>query len=54
MAIEQYIRLAYTPPPPGVDTNLENKPGAAPKSIRERQRHVAPSPFSTVVRGNDS
>jgi hypothetical protein len=24
------------PPPPGVDTNIDNKPGAAPKSIRER------------------
>jgi hypothetical protein len=23
-------------PPPGVDTNIDNKPGAAPKSIRER------------------
>ncbi len=29
--------LPVPPPPPGVDTNLtENKPGAAPKSIRER------------------
>jgi hypothetical protein len=29
--------LPIPPPPPGVDTNLtENKPGAAPKSIRER------------------
>jgi mono/diheme cytochrome c family protein len=25
-----------TPPPPGVDTNIDNKPGAAMKSIRER------------------
>jgi hypothetical protein len=25
-----------TPPPPGVDTNIDNKPGAALKSIRER------------------
>jgi uncharacterized protein DUF1592/uncharacterized protein DUF1588/uncharacterized protein DUF1585/uncharacterized protein DUF1595 len=24
------------PPPPGVDTNIDNKPGAPPKSIRER------------------
>ena len=24
------------PPPPGVDTNLNDKPGAAPASIRER------------------
>jgi hypothetical protein len=29
--------LPVPPPPPGVDTNLtENKPGAAPRSIRER------------------
>jgi hypothetical protein len=29
--------LPIPPPPPGVDTNLtENKPGAAPKTIRER------------------
>jgi hypothetical protein len=28
--------LPVPPPPPGVDTNLETKPGAAPKSIRER------------------
>ncbi len=29
--------LPIPPPPPGVDTNLaDNKPGAAPKSIRER------------------
>jgi mono/diheme cytochrome c family protein len=29
--------LPVPPPPPGVDTNLtDNKPGAAPKSIRER------------------
>ena len=29
--------MPVPPPPPGVDTNLtENKPGAAPKSIRER------------------
>jgi mono/diheme cytochrome c family protein len=28
--------LPVPPPPPGVDTNLENKPGAASKTIRER------------------
>jgi hypothetical protein len=28
--------LPVPPPPPGVDTNLENKPGAAPVSMRER------------------
>jgi len=28
--------LSVPPPPPGVDTNLETKPGAAPTSIRER------------------
>jgi hypothetical protein len=28
--------LPVPPPPPGVDTNLENKPGAASKTMRER------------------
>jgi Protein of unknown function (DUF1592)/Protein of unknown function (DUF1588)/Protein of unknown function (DUF1585)/Protein of unknown function (DUF1587)/Protein of unknown function (DUF1595)/Planctomycete cytochrome C len=28
--------LPIPPPPPGVDTNIDNKPGAAQKSIRER------------------
>jgi mono/diheme cytochrome c family protein len=28
--------LPVPPPPPGVDTNLENKPGAATKTMRER------------------
>src|SRR5437764_14069910 len=28
--------LPVPPPPPGVDTNLNDKPGAAPTSIRER------------------
>jgi hypothetical protein len=28
--------LPVPPPPPGVDTNLENKPGASPASMRER------------------
>jgi hypothetical protein len=28
--------LPIPPPPPGVDTNIDNKPGAAAKSIRER------------------
>jgi len=28
--------MPIPPPPPGVDTNIDNKPGAAPKSIRER------------------
>ena len=28
--------LPIPPPPPGVDTNLENKPGATPASMRER------------------
>jgi len=28
--------LPVPPPPPGVDTNLENKPGAPPASMRER------------------
>ena len=28
--------LPIAPPPPGVNTNIDNKPGAPPKSIRER------------------
>ncbi|HEX7793013.1 MAG TPA: DUF1592 domain-containing protein [Vicinamibacterales bacterium] len=28
--------IPIPPPPPGVDTNIDNKPGATPKSIRER------------------
>jgi hypothetical protein len=37
--------LPIPPPPPGVDTNLtENKPGAAPKSIRERLAQHRTSP----------
>ena len=30
------LGLPVPPPPPGVDTNLENKPGAPPASMRER------------------
>jgi hypothetical protein len=37
--------LPVPPPPPGVDTNLgENKPGAPPKSIRERLAQHRQSP----------
>jgi hypothetical protein len=37
--------LPVPPPPPGVDTNLgENKPGVAPKSIRERLAQHRQSP----------
>jgi hypothetical protein len=37
--------LPVPPPPPGVDTNLENKPGAATKTMRERlaQHRQTPS-----------
>jgi hypothetical protein len=28
--------IPIPPPPPGVDTNIDNRPGAPPKSIRER------------------
>jgi mono/diheme cytochrome c family protein len=28
--------IPIPPPPPGVDTNIDNKPGAPPKAIRER------------------
>jgi hypothetical protein len=35
--LDNIFGLPVPPPPPGVDTNLaENKPGAAPTSIRER------------------
>jgi hypothetical protein len=36
--------LPVPPPPPGVDTNLENKPGAAAASIRERLARHRQSP----------
>ena len=36
--------LPVPPPPPGVDTNLETKPGTAPKSIRERLAQHRNSP----------
>jgi len=34
--LNNILGLPIPPPPPGVDTNIDNKPGAAPKSIRER------------------
>jgi mono/diheme cytochrome c family protein len=34
--LNNILGLAVPPPPPGVDTNLESKPGAPPASIRER------------------
>jgi len=34
--LNNILGLGVPPPPPGVDTTLESKPGAAPTSIRER------------------
>jgi Protein of unknown function (DUF1592)/Protein of unknown function (DUF1588)/Protein of unknown function (DUF1587)/Protein of unknown function (DUF1585)/Protein of unknown function (DUF1595)/Planctomycete cytochrome C len=34
--LNNILGLPVPPPPPGVDTNIENKAGAVPKSIRER------------------
>jgi len=34
--LNNILGLPIPPPPPGVDTNIENKPGAAIRSIRER------------------
>lgn len=34
--LNNILGLSVPPPPPGVDTNLETKPGAKPVSIRER------------------
>jgi hypothetical protein len=34
--LDNIFGLPVPPPPPGVDTNLETKPGAMPASIRER------------------
>jgi len=34
--LNNILGLHVPPPPPGVDTNIENKRGQAPKSIRER------------------
>jgi hypothetical protein len=36
--------LPIPPPPPGVDTNIDNKPGAAPKTMRERLAQHRQSP----------
>src|SRR5207249_447616 len=44
--LDNIFGLPVPPPPPGVDTNLaDNKPGTAPKSIRERlaQHRTTPS-----------
>jgi mono/diheme cytochrome c family protein len=43
--LNNILGLPVPPPPPGVDTNLENKPGAANLSIRERlaQHRQVPS-----------
>jgi hypothetical protein len=43
--LNNILGLPIPPPPPGVDTNLENKPGAANLPIRERlaQHRVNPS-----------
>jgi hypothetical protein len=34
--LNNILGLPITPPPPGVDTNIDDKPGAALRSIRER------------------
>ena len=34
--LNNILGLSIPPPPPGVDTNLESRPGAAPAAIRER------------------
>jgi hypothetical protein len=34
--LDNIFGLPIPPPPPGVDTNIDNKPGQSPKSIRER------------------
>ena len=46
--LDNILGLPIPPPPPGVDTNLDNKPGRRPKSIRERldaaPREARPAP----------
>jgi hypothetical protein len=42
--LDNIFGLPVPPPPPGVDTNLTDKPGAAPKSIRERLSQHRTSP----------
>jgi Protein of unknown function (DUF1592)/Protein of unknown function (DUF1588)/Protein of unknown function (DUF1585)/Protein of unknown function (DUF1587)/Protein of unknown function (DUF1595)/Planctomycete cytochrome C len=34
--LNNILGLPIPPPPPGVDTNIDNKPGAAPKTLRDR------------------
>ncbi|MGD1094652.1 MAG: DUF1592 domain-containing protein [Bryobacteraceae bacterium] len=43
--LNNILGLSVPPPPPGVDTNLETKPGTVPASIRERlaQHRTNPS-----------
>jgi hypothetical protein len=43
--LNNILGLSVPPPPPGVDTNLETKPGTIPASIRERlaQHRTNPS-----------
>jgi mono/diheme cytochrome c family protein len=42
--LDNIFGLPVPPPPPGVDTNLTDKPGAVPKSIRERLSQHRTSP----------
>src|SRR5262245_31660083 len=42
--LDNIFGLPVPPPPPGVDTNLTDKPGAMPKSIRERLSQHRTSP----------
>ena len=42
--LDNIFGLPVPPPPAGVDTNLTDKPGAAPKSIRERLAQHRTSP----------
>jgi mono/diheme cytochrome c family protein len=34
--VNNILGLPIPPPPPGVDTNIDNKPGVTPKTLRER------------------
>ena len=46
--LNNIMGLPIPPPPPGVDTNIDNKPGAAQRSIRERLTEHRKNPSCNI------
>ena len=46
--LNNIMGLPIPPPPPGVDTNIDNKPGAAQRSIRERLAEHRKNPSCNI------